>query len=436
MTGAIDKPPRPTARRGPLSDPLTAVAVWVVALMILGTLVAELPNRANELDFSHYYTSSLAMRRGMDPYAIDLRPLATNLGLDVAENIRATYPPTFLLCFEPLTMLQPGRAYWLWTAINAVATLAVLAVLLGRGSNIDLTAAASLAGFALLYPPLMENFSYAQSQILVVLILALMMRWMERGMDRAAGIALAVAGLLRIFPLIMVGYLLARRRWTVLGYAIGGVAAGIAVTLLIVGPRLGLGFVRALGFVMDSSWMNRQVNVSLNAFIERGFVYSLEFPLPPSAEIARKIVTAICTITLVAFTYVSSAAPATDRDIDSRAFSLWVVATVLLAPTAWFHYMVLLFIPFAQLASAATLDRASNRAIWMGAASVLTLSGAMILRVTLGQFLSKETIAVVREAPFAALVMAYISAYWFVKDRIAEVRPGAQSAAAQVGVRA
>jgi hypothetical protein len=187
---------------------------------------------------------------------------------------------------------------------------------------------------------------------------------------------------------------------------------------------------------MDSSWMNRQVNVSLNAFIERGFVYSLKFPLPPSAEIARKIVTAICTITLAGFTYVSSAAPARERDIDSRAFSLWAVATVLLAPTAWFHYMVLLFIPFAQLASAATLGRASNRAVWMGAASVLTLSGAMILRVTLGQFLSKGTIAVVREAPFAALVMAYISAYWFVKDRIGEVCPGAQPALAQVGVRA
>jgi hypothetical protein len=180
--------------------------------------------------------------------------------------------------------------------------------------------------------------------------------------------------------------------------------------------------------VMDSRWMLRQVNVSLNAFVERGFVYFLKFPLPPSAEIARRIVTAICEIAIVAFTYVSTAAPSADRDADSRAFSLWVVATVLLAPTAWYHYLVLLFIPFAQLASAASAGRASNRSVWMAAASVMTLSGALIVRGPLIGLLSAGTLAAVREAPFASLVMAYISAYWFVSDRIeaspANARPG------------
>ncbi|HYL57348.1 MAG TPA: glycosyltransferase family 87 protein [Candidatus Acidoferrales bacterium] len=409
------------------------MAVWIVALMISGSLLAELPDRSNQLDFSHYYTSALAMRRGIDPYAIDLRPLANSLGLNVADNTRATYPPPFLLCFEPLTRLAPAHAYWTWISINAALTIVALFVLLSFGSHVDATAAVSLAGFALLYPPLVDNFTYAQSQVLVVLILALTMRWMERGMDRVAGIALAVAGLLRIFPLIMVGYLLARRRWTVLGYAIGGLSAGVAITLLLAGPRVTLSFARALPFVLDPRWMMRQVNVSLNAFVERGFVYVLRFPLPPSAEIARRIVTAIFELAIVAFTYVSTAAPAADRDTDSRAFSLWVVATVLLAPTAWYHYLVLLFIPFAQLASAASAGRASNRSVWMAAASVMTLSGALIVRGPLIGLLSAGMLATVREAPFASLVMAYFSAYWFVSDRIEAAPANVRSALAPVG---
>jgi hypothetical protein len=425
--------PRSASRRGPLSDPLTAVAVWIVALMIFGTLAAELPNRSNQLDFSHYYTSALAMRRGIDPYAIDLRPLANSLGLDVADNTRATYPPPFLLCFEPLTTLTPARAYWTWIAINVALTIAALFVLLGFDSHVDLTAALSLAGFALLYPPLVDNFSYAQSQVLVMLILALMMRWMERGIDRAAGIALAVAGLLRIFPLIMVGYLLARRRWTVLGYAIAGTVAGVAITLLLAGPHVTLSFVRALPFVVDPRWMMRGVNVSLNASVDRGFLYVLKFPLSPSAEIARQLATAACEIAILAFTYVSTAAPAADRDPDSRAFSLWVVATVLLAPTAWYHYLVLLFIPFAQLASAASVGRASNRSVWMAVASVITLLASMFVRGPLLALMSAGILAAVREAPFASLVMAYVSAYWFVSDRIEAVPTNTRAALAPVG---
>jgi hypothetical protein len=234
----------------------------------------------------------------------------------------------------------------------------------------------------------------------------------------------------------MIGYLLARRRWTVLGYTIAGVAAGVAITLLIAGPRLAVSFVRALSFVMDSRWMMRQVNVSLNAFVERGFVYVLKFPLPPSAEIARRIATAIAEIAIVAFTYISTAAPTSDRDTDSRAFSLWVGATVLLAPTAWYHYLVLLFIPFAQLASAASAGRASNRSVWMAVASVMTLSGALIVRGPLIGLLSAGTLAAVREAPFASLVMAYVSAYWFVSDRIEAAPANARPALAPVGVHA
>ena len=62
--------------------------------------------RSNQTDFSHYYVSALAMRRGIDPYTTDLKPLASlknqcssrskanRLGLDVEEINIGTYPPS------------------------------------------------------------------------------------------------------------------------------------------------------------------------------------------------------------------------------------------------------------------------------------------------------------------------------------------------------
>ena len=67
----------------------------------------------------------------------------------------------------------------------AIANGLVMYAPLGAGSHVDRVTAISLAGFALLYPAVGDNFYFAQSQMLVLLILALMMRLLERGRDTA-----------------------------------------------------------------------------------------------------------------------------------------------------------------------------------------------------------------------------------------------------------
>ena len=196
------------SERGPLGDPKVTSAIWIVALIVLTSIAAKLPARANQIDFSHYYTSALLLREGVDPYRVDLTSQASALGLNVIINPHATYPPTFLLCFEPLTLMSPGHAYWTWITLNVIAMAVALAILLGPLSNLDTATALSLGGFAILFPAFGDNFDYAQSQAIVLLLLVLAMRSLERGMDRAAGAAIASAVLLRIFPVIMFGYLI------------------------------------------------------------------------------------------------------------------------------------------------------------------------------------------------------------------------------------
>jgi hypothetical protein len=127
--------------------------------------------------------------------------------MQTGEINRASYPPTFLLCFEPLTLLSPVTAYWVWFGFNFLAIAAALMLLLGDENRLDMRTAGSLCALAMLYTPVRENFRYAQSQILILLLLVLSMRRLQRGGDASAGLILSWAILLRIYPAVMLVYL-------------------------------------------------------------------------------------------------------------------------------------------------------------------------------------------------------------------------------------
>src|SRR5882724_490973 len=62
-----------------LTRPSVLVLLCVGTLMHLGIAVAQAAARTRLWDFSHYYVAALAMRDGLNPYAIDLRPLGRQI---------------------------------------------------------------------------------------------------------------------------------------------------------------------------------------------------------------------------------------------------------------------------------------------------------------------------------------------------------------------
>src|SRR5579864_8566924 len=118
-----------------LTRPSVLVLLCIGTLLHLAIAVAQAAARTRLWDFSHYYVAALAMRDGLNPYAIDLRPLGQRLGLDGIA--RATDTPFFLLCFEPLTRLSPGVAYWIWFAINAAALMLAMVSILRTAPRLN-----------------------------------------------------------------------------------------------------------------------------------------------------------------------------------------------------------------------------------------------------------------------------------------------------------
>ena len=99
-----------------------------------------------------------------------------------------------------------------------------------------------LVALTILYPPVSRHFVCSQNKFFTLLTLVLMMRCMEDGYDGIAGLLLALAGLTRMFPFVIGGYLLIRRRWRVILYAAAGSLLLGAITFAFIGAANSLSF--------------------------------------------------------------------------------------------------------------------------------------------------------------------------------------------------
>jgi alpha-1,2-mannosyltransferase len=394
------------------------VPLWAAVAIGVVIMIAALPGRADKWDYSIYYSSALAMREGLNPYTTDLTPLARARGFKLDKINHATDPPTFVMCFVPLTLLAPRPGFYVWTAINALSFLLALILLLRWTPGLGRDAKLAIAAIAILFPSVADHLVWGQNKMLVLLMFVLMLRWMERGKDAAAGLILALASLLRAFPLLLVGYLILMKRWRAVGYTMVGLAVGGLFTIAVAGAGSTLSFILAPSYLTEQWREALPGNIALDPTIARMFWYFFGIHLGTTVEWARKATSLAAELALLGFTVKATVSRPWDDDPDGRLFALWIMAAILVSPTSWFYYLVLLVIPMVKLSAAAANERTSRRALWAGVASY-TLAW---LYFTVVDMHSRElalhpNTLIWRAGASPVALLAYLSLYGFATDR-------------------
>lgn len=389
------------------------VILWLFIVIAGVTLLNAMgrDHRDRHEDFAVYYFAGRALRERRNPYSANIARLAQAGGADTHDISHSSDPPTYLLLFEPLSALSLGSAYWIWQALNFACLAAALFLLIVMDGKLDPALGATIAGLALLYPPVGVHFWMGQGKLPVLLLLALMMHWMAHGHEAAAGLALASATLLRVFPIVMIGYLVVQRRWRVAAYTGAGLAMGIAFTLKLIGVADSESFIRSLTFLTGHWWEH---DISLRCFV--AIAIWTVYPHPALiAEIVRYAITGAVNLAVVVMTVWATMLYREEDDPGWRVFSLWIATAVFLLPVAWDYDLTLMLIPFVRIACAAGRFGASRRTLVMAAISfVLVLvwefvrgrlppTGSM-LQMTMG------------EGGFFSMATAYVAAYWFAVD--------------------
>lgn len=198
------------------------------------------PWRSEHSCVSAYWVAAQRVTRVPDLYAEPVyRPpiLPTvrrqpNLGpffVDVYE-----YPPTFLPLPRLLGLVSPD--FWtfrrLWFALNLAGVAIGLVAIARRLDTRAGTHSVWLTPFALAAPAVVGTLQVGNVQLLFIVISALAMYLFEQRRYAAGGLLLGYAVASKLFPGVLLLFLLLRRDWRAVGWT---TAVGLALTLVALG---------------------------------------------------------------------------------------------------------------------------------------------------------------------------------------------------------
>jgi hypothetical protein len=233
----------PMENRMITSRPLRWLLIVFVALALvrLVAFVVAFGEESLQMDFAAFYTAGEALNAGLDPYRSHImRSPPIWDGVDLFRHSRFLYPPLVATLFQPVALLPYHLAKLLWMILSllALATSLILAMRVA-GVASDNTAAWAVWLVVLIYHPLLTFLERGQIDSITMLLITVGIVWLtQRRREGAAGLLLALATLLKLHTVLLIPFLLLRRRWRALaGYAAGGLLL-LLLSLVLNGPQM------------------------------------------------------------------------------------------------------------------------------------------------------------------------------------------------------
>lgn len=324
-------------------------------------------------DFNVFYHASREALAGSDPYQSRLGDWTPYL-----------YPPLLALLLAPLALLPLQAAAYVWFLINAASAigaawlstrLAFCGVRESRskpdpGFGVLIVAAVSLLVVARF---LLDNFNMGQVNPVVGALAAAHVYLYSKDKKAAAALALAVAASIKLTPLILIGYHLARRRG---GFAAVCLGMFVGLTALSFAP-FGSRAPAAFGEFVNRTIKNEQGfdlayagNQSLRGVVARMTQASNSDSDQATGESSRRpsdTITLLISLALLAVAMIA----ANRAGSELVAAAPFVCCFVLLSPLSWKAHFVVLILPVAGLVAEATRSHAARRKILIAALVVV-----------------------------------------------------------------
>jgi hypothetical protein len=316
----------------------------VVAALLLAQRLHTISHRYDQFDFVVFYGWWSDYSNGGDPWTDQRGPMRG-----------CNYTPAFVEIFSPLARLDQKTAFWIWQA-SQILCMVTAVLLLARGCASPLGSAPTIIvlSLAILSSPFAAALVW--SQIAPMLLALLSAAWFcaRRQSQAAAGLWLALAALLKLYPAAVAGYFLFGRRWRALGWTIGFFAAGVLLTNPVHWIALATN-----GLPIAYRIAGRH-GLSVFSFARTSAAYFTGTRINVEPLFAVWGLTALIDILLIAIAAAATIAAQGRADLDDLAFGLWVALAVLMSPLAWKQDFILL-LPAGLFGLIAAWDRFEPR---------------------------------------------------------------------------
>jgi len=341
-------------------------SLTVIAVVLLATRLIQLLDVGRErlaFDFKWYWTAAGAVVNGGSIYSA--QQLSGSYAPQGQEGF--LYPPPLAALVTPFYLFSPTDpipAWMIWALLAALIAAASLLALARDGRLSERFATLRgrrvvlllVAAFAL--PEVIDELINGNVHLYLLglfTIAWLGVRRASRAGDAAAGLAIGVATVIKIFPGLVVFWFLVTRRWAALGWTVVGAVALSLVTLPFTGIQPWLDFPTVLA--------------NMAAPLDPSASFSPTMWLAPllGFTVARVLVT-LAGVAVVAW----SAA----RQDPRTSFAVAVLASVLITPALWSHYLSLIVMPLVMaLASGVSLVLLALDYLFLSAEAQSALGG-------------------------------------------------------------
>jgi hypothetical protein len=347
------------------------IALGTLALFAQGPsfLRSLRPARSQGVDFFQEWASARFVLDGTPAYQSQDLALVRYLGLErdphdpqfISHN---AHPPSSILLALPLASLDYPDATLAWNLVSLALIVAGIAIV---ARELEIQPAAwsifPVLALGLTCNPLRQTLN--QGQLNGVLLFLLVAAWSadRRGRQEQAGLLVALAAAIKLFPAFLLGHFLLRRRWRALGTSLFTLAAVTVLT----GEVIGWPACRAYASEIlpkvarfQSDWPNGSLTGFWTKLIGTGanhFGHEVR-PLASVPWLAR--VATLASVAAVLSCCAKTVASATTRRGQDRAFALSLTAMLLLSPICWDHYLLLLVLPLSLIWKSLSFGRGSR----------------------------------------------------------------------------
>lgn len=387
------------------SKNLRVGAAWSKRTLVLGVLVLSvlalgIPSLLrgiynlvtlpySPIDLQNFYVPAYIWRYFPASSIYSREILVPSIDQSSVGTLGSNYPPIVALLFYPLTLVPFDIAKYLWLGINLACIAGICVWAIRRGQNTKGFISFAVVGLVLMLPATLENLLLGQITPVLGLMLLIVIKAGLRQNGRQRGIAAVVLGLLgaiKLWPLLLVGFLLLRRKIDV---AVASVMVFAALTLLgwvVVGaqatreyftdqlPRYGIQMAQSPEPLNQSVW-----GVASRFFIggqttrqklSAQNVESIEIvPIVASKSLywASILVYAIGVGLVLLWTIKKMDL---ESDESEKFFWLIIVFILPLLPFSWYFYSYLLLFPLLLLIT----QFPKNQTLWILVLSILLLT--------------------------------------------------------------
>jgi hypothetical protein len=296
--------------------------------------------RENGYDFTSYLLSSRALFNGGNPY-------------DTGSPFPFIYPLFLCVVLWPLTLLP----YWLsnavWFVLNTAAlylSILVLLKLYADSLSYKVFTALFLVPFLILTNVIQNNLLNGQINFIVLLFCILFLKYYVDNRKLLASVILSAAIAIKLTPLILIAYLIARKEflWT-------GLTLALSVFLMFGLPYTVAGD-KTLNWYSQYTQSFLVHNIASPSGAPDNFAFSItsisNFLFPSMSKLISLMIAGLISVVPIVVLQLTSRKDTTSE--QTLFFSLYMIAILLISPMSETHHLIYLF-PAISILSMAML---------------------------------------------------------------------------------